>query len=203
MRYFYRFLYFALLLLAACSPAPVTEAVSTGMPVPGESPTEMVVATVSPESSLPDTTVLPLTTHTDPANGFSFDYPSGWMLDAVALGDRAPSGIQLTSWTHEPGMVAEVAEGGTLMNIVVQLWDPKSDLEAFAATRLQAWEASGFAVNSSEDITLANGQLAKEFVIQAPDGPGYFLLTTLGENYLVASGSGDIESIRLVARSIR
>jgi hypothetical protein len=208
MKYLYSFLLFPLLILSACgsveaSPSTVSDRASTGMPVPGESPTEMVVATSSPEPTRAETPGLPFTTYTDPASGYSFDYPTSWMLDAIVLGDRAPSGIQLTSWAHEPGMISEVFEGGTIMNINIQLWDPKSDLEAFAATRLQAWDASGFLVISSEDLTLANGQLAKEFVIQSPDGPGYFLLTMLGENYLVASGNGDLEMVRRVARSIR
>lgn len=190
-----------IILSASCSPAPVKEEtplpapVEIGMPVPstdgGPAPvaTEMVVTEV--------------TTRVDEAYGYQFDYPSAWMLDAVVPGSRAPGGYQLTSWTHEPGMISEVAPGGTVMNIWIQLWDPKADLAAFVEQRKSAWEASGIAIVSEEDLTLANGESAKEFVIESAGHSSYMLLTVLGENYLVASGDGDLELVRQVARSLR
>jgi len=52
-----------------------------------------------------------LVSYRDPESSLAFDFPAGWMLDKVVMGERAPSGFQLTSWAHEPGMVSEVPEG--------------------------------------------------------------------------------------------
>lgn len=201
-----RILLFTLLLaliLAACAPAPAASqtppptdegVISAPMPVilPDGSPaavTEMVVAEIA--------------TYTDDAYNFSFDYPVEWMLDVIVLGDRAPHSIQLTSWTHDPGMIEEVTEGGTVVNVIVQLWGPKGDLAAFVQQRKDAWSASGISILLEEEVTLADGRLAREFVVQSADGEGYFFFTVLGDQYLVISGSGDIESIRAVALSLR
>jgi hypothetical protein len=200
-----------LLILAACTSAgqeqtppptalteePASAPVEMDMPLPstdGEpvpAVTEMVVA----EN---------LSTHTDETYAYSFDYPVEWMLDPIAFGARAPGGYQLTSWAHEPGLISEVPADGTLMNILVQLWDPKADLAAFVEQRKTAWEASGIQITSEADVTLASGAPAREFTVNGPDGvPGYFLFSVIGEDYLVASGNGDIELIRQVARSLR
>lgn len=189
-----------LALLAACAPqadmtpppAPVDMEVplpsSDGEPTPA--PTEMITVQTA--------------SHTDPVRAYTFDYPAAWTLDPLSFGERAPGGYQLTSWAHEPGMVSEVPADGTLMDIFVQLWDPKADLPAFIAQRKAAWEASSIEIVSEESLTLANGQPAVEFVTRALDGaPGYFLLTLNGEDYLVASGSGDLDLVRFTARSLR
>jgi hypothetical protein len=90
------------------------------------------------------------------------------------------------------------------MNILVQLWDPKADLSAFVEQQKAAWDASGFEIVSEADVTLASGQPAKEFVTVASDGSSsYFLFSVIGEDYLVVSGNGDLERIRLVARALR
>ena len=203
MKFTYLLTPIALILVASCAPAPtpVTEvtpepAVELGMPV---LPTEGGVI-----PAVTEMVVTGMTSYTDEAGGYSFDYPSEWMLDPIVLGSRAPGGYQLTSWAHDPGMISEVQPGGTVMNIYIQLWEPHNDLEAFIAQHSLSWESSGTTVLSEESFTLANGQPAKEFVLQGPDGAqSYLLYATLGENYLVASGNGDIETIRAVARSIR
>lgn len=188
------------LTLFACAPATtepslsVTEfVVDSGMPVPltegDATPTEMVVSE--------------LATYTDETYGFTFDYPTGWMLDVVKLGDRAPQAVQLTSWTHEPGLISEVAEDGTSLNIVVQLWDPKGDLAAFVQQRKDAWTNSLISIVSQEELTLAGGRVVQEFMVESTDGQAYTLLTVLGDQYLVFSGAGDLEAIRQVARSLR
>lgn len=174
------------------TPESISPPTDMGMPVPQEGnepvPTEMVA--------------IELVSYRDPESGLAFDFPADWMLDKVVLGERAPSGFQLTSWVHEPGMVSEVPEGGTILNILVQRWDPKGDLAAFSENRKIAWESSGFTILSENNLTLANGQPAIEFIVQAPDDQAYHLFSTLGEEYLVISGSGDIESIAQIAHSI-
>jgi hypothetical protein len=144
-----------------------------------------------------------LVSYQNPESGLAFDFPAGWMLDEVILGSRAPFGIQLTSWAHEPGMVSEVPEGGTILNILVQQWDPKGDLTAFGENRKVAWQASGFAILSENNLTLSNGAPAVEYSVQTPDALAYHLFSTLGEHYLVVSGSGDLDRIARIARSIR
>lgn len=209
-------------LLGACSPAaapapatlipdtpaptqPIAAEPTTAEQTAGES-TAAPTATDAPPAvtPTPQPTAVAMTTHTDAESGFTFDYPADWMLDSIVLGSRAPAGYQLTSWSHDPGMVSEVPADGTIMNIAVQLWDPKGDLSAFVENRKTAWEASGIAILSEEEIVLGNGSPARAFTVQGSDQAlGYFLFTILGENYLVASGNGDLESIALVSKSIR
>jgi hypothetical protein len=182
---------------------PVTTvllATACGIPsTPVFEPPGAMATTTGPTS----TPALALSTHQDPTYGYSFDYPASWMLDEIKLGERAPAGYQLTSWIHAPGMVSEVIEGGTIMNISIQLWEPKGDLHAFVEHRKLAW-VSPTTIVSEEDATLSNGSPAKVFIVRGADGAeSYVLLTTLGEDYLFASGDGDLQMLDLVARSIR
>lgn len=195
------------LLLVACvttQPVPITQPTNTALPL---EPLETDTPAAPAETVPPDPTATPaveLTTYQDVIYAFEFDFPSAWMLDSLVLGSRAPSAYQLTSWAHEPGMISDIPEHGTMMNIAVQFWDPKADLHAFIGQRITAWEASGISIVNEEDLILANGNAAKSFVVKVSDNSeSYFLFTTLGENYLVASGSGDLEMCDLVARSIR
>lgn len=181
------------------SPPPVVDvepvAVDMGMPVPS--------VDGEPASNVPEMIAIELTTHTDETYGYTFDYPSAWMLDAVAFGSRAPGGYQLTSWQHEPGMISEMLPDGTVVNILVQFWDPKADLSAFIAQRRSAWLNSGIEIVFDESVKLAGEKPAREFVTTSQGERGYTLFTTLGENYLVVSGTGDLEAVRKVAWSLR
>jgi len=188
------------ILSAACSPAPAQE---TPLPQPVDSGMPLPPIDDSPAPSATEMVVTDITTYIDDAGGYRFDYPSAWMLDEVVFGSRAPGGYQLTSWAHEPGLISEVAPDGTVMNILIQLWDPKADLAAFVQQRKSAWASSGIAIVSEEDLTLANGAPAKEFVTESQGQIGYSLFSVLDENYLVASGEGELDLIRQVARSLR
>ena len=198
------FILFFLIFAGACAPVqvPLSEVPSdepavldVGMPVPP--------ADGEPVTDLPEMIAVELTTHTDPAYGYTFDYPSAWMLDAVVYGSRALGGYQITSWQHEPGMISEVLPDGTVVNIVLQLWDPKADLPAFIEQRKFAWVNSGIEVIFDENVTLAGGKPAREFVTESQGERSYTLFTTLGENYLVVSGTGDLEAVRSIAWSLR
>ena len=200
-------------LSAACSPVRTQEEVSQppalsvepssgetttvdmGMPVPP--------ADGEPTVDIPEMIAVELTTHTDETYGYTFDFPSAWMLDAVVYGSRAPGGYQITSWTHEPGMISEVLPDGTVVNILLQLWDPKADLAAFIEQRKSAWLNSDFEIIFEEPVTLAGDKPAMEFVTTSQGQGTYTLFTTLGENYLVVSGTGDLEAVRSVAWSLR
>jgi len=191
------------LVLSACG--AVTPTRIADRPIESTIPV-LPTETAIPTATIPAPTATPaiaLTTHED-ASGYTFDYPSEWMLDVLVFGSRAPGGYQITSWAHDPGMVSDVPADGTIINILVQLWDPKGNLDAFVAQRQLAWDASGIAIESEEEHTLENGNLAKAFVVKGADGAkGYFMFSTFGENYLVVSGNGDLEMIDLVARSMR
>jgi hypothetical protein len=198
------YMLFLLIVAAACTPVQVPQAeapsvepavVDVSMPVPTEEG--------EPVTDLPETIAVEMTTHTDQTYGYTFDYPSAWMLDAVVYGSRAPGGYQITSWQHEPGMIAEVLPDGTVVNIVLQLWDPKADLPAFIEQRKFAWVNSGIEVIFDESVMLAGEKPAREFVTVSQGERGYTLFTTLGENYLVVSGTGDLEAVRSVAWSLR
>ena len=158
--------------------------------------------------SIPNVTEIPtetiaLQTYEDADYGFTFDYPAAWMLDVIALGDRAPHSIQLTSWTHEPGQISEVQAGGTVVNVTIQLWDPQGDLAAFVEQRKTAWDASGITIVLQEQLLLSGDRVAQAFIVMSSEEESYFFFTVLGEQYLVVSGSGDIEAIRQLAQSLR
>jgi hypothetical protein len=181
-----------MLVLCACS-APVIQ----DTPVPA-------AATQVPAATPTLTPAVELLTYTDQAAGFSFDYPKDWMLESGTFGARA-AGVQLTSWTHPAGQISdETPPGGSRLDVLVQLWDPKGDLPAFSQQRTSAWEASGITVISEADLTLSGARAARQFVVQGADGAqGYFLFTTLGEDYLVFSGNGDLALLGQIARSLR
>ena len=205
-----RFILFTLV-ISACGKAaqqPSVPALTTSQPVvetPLEDTAELQTGVPTPLP--PVATELPqwqISTHQDPTYGFTFDYPVEWFVDQISFGSRAPASYQLTSWDHEPGLVDKVPAGETIMNITIQLWDPKNDLQGFIDSRMMAWEASGFTITKTEDLVLKNGNPAKAYQVTTPDGSaGYFLFSTVGEDYLVISGNGNLELIDLVARSLR
>jgi len=199
-------------LISAC--VPVRSEVEVSLPpvvvepaADGSAPVEMGMPVPSvdgePASNVPEMIATELTTHTDADYGYTFDYPSAWMLDGIVLGSRAPGGYQITSWQHEPGLVSETLPDGTAINIVLQLWDPKGDLPAFVAQQSRVWDIPEREIVFEEAVTLADGRPAHEFLVKTEGQEGYTLFTTLGENYLVVSGTGDIEAIRQVAWSLR
>jgi hypothetical protein len=183
---------FLVLVLCACGATPVSNTPTALPPTP--EPTAAPTALPAPETL----------TYTDEDSGFSFDYPKDWMLESGAFGARA-SGVQLTSWTHPAGQIPdETPPGGSRLDVLVQLWDPKGDLQAFSEQRKSAWDASGITITSEEDLTLSGGRAAKQFIVQSVDGtPGYFMFTTLGEDYLVFSGNGDVTLLSQIAQSLR
>lgn len=89
------------------------------------------------------------------------------------------------------------------MDVNVLLWDPKNDLDAYIAVRKQAWSASGFDILSEEETMLTGEWRAARFWIQAPEEQAFFLITTLGERYLVLSGSGDLKLLDEISRTLR
>jgi hypothetical protein len=144
------------------------------------------------------------TQYRNAAAGFEFDYPSQWTVgpdQQYSRGGVTP----LTSWTRQADVLPDATPPGeTRLDATVQLWDPKGDLEAFIGQRQAAWDSSGIAVISEERWALEDGRAAAAFVVQGSDGAeAYFFLTTLGDNYLVLSGEGDLALLGEIAHTVR
>ncbi len=166
-------------LLAACAPALATKP-------PTAPPTSVPMTAAVPAVTAPALAA----TYRDEANGFELDYPSGWSTHPNSVIGSRGSQAQLLS----PGTTAEsLAAGGSRLSITIYQWDPKSDLGAFIAHRREAWDASGFKVRDGSLTQLADGRPAADFLVEPPDGTvSYFLLTTLGDQYLELAGEGDL-----------
>jgi hypothetical protein len=112
--------------------------------------------------------------------------------------------VQLTSWQHAPGSITEVPAGESILQVQVLQWDPKGDLPAYLAQRRSAWEASGIQILSELQRALPGIGEAMEYTVQGTDGgQGYFLIAALGDQYLTASGSGDLTRLAEIARTLR
>ena len=204
MRSTVRWIWIAAAGLAACGRATA----ASPAPRPTEAPQPSAI--VEP-SALPEPTATPApalsfeaATYTDAAAGFEFDYPAPWTVGPTEQQSRA--GITaFTSWDRPSDVLpGEIPPGETRMDATVQLWDPKGDLEAFLAQRTGAWSASGNTVVSEERSTLADGRSTASYVVRDSDGAlAYFFFTTLGDDYLVLSGSGDLVLLAEIAGTLR
>ena len=94
-------------------------------------------------------------------------------------------------------------EGSTRVNATIYQWDPKNDLAAFVANQKTAWESSGITVLEEEQLVLDLGLPAVRFRVQAPDADLIFLMTPLGDQYLVLSGEGDLELVNEIVGRLR
>lgn len=133
-----------------------------------------------------------MTTYADPANGILFEHPANWQPDLEETGSR--------------GYIKQfAAPDGSLIALTLQDWDPKGDLAAFVETRKTAWGASGMTILDEQAWTLADDHPALRFIIRSADGSedAFFLITTLGERYLTLSGSGDLDILATVAKSLK
>lgn len=133
--------------------------------------------------------------------GFELQYPQEWMLDEGVLGSRA-FGASLTSWEHPAGQIDQVPEGESILSVTVYQWDPKNDLDAYVQTRMRdAWSASGIQILSEEVIPLGGDQRSVTFTVRNETDmeEAFFLVTLAGDQYLVLSGSGDLELLKEIA----
>ena len=144
------------------------------------------------------------TIYQDAENGFSFDYPAQWAFDGGEQHSRG-SYVQFYSWDWQPGdMVDSIPAGETVLTVLVNLWDPKNDLEAFIANRKLAWENSGILILVAEPVLLGDDHPARQYIVQGADGmQGFFLFTAIGERYLTLSGSGDLQLLAEISSTLR
>lgn len=189
------------LVLPACAPAETPVAT----PEPPASPTTVATEPpAEPTSTEPAGPSFEAAVYRDEIAGFEFDYPMGWYVGPLQQQSRG--GITaFTSWERPTDILPGETPGGeTRLDATIQLWDPKGDLAAFVEQRLTAWEASGIEVQSQEEWALSDGRPGRGFTVAGSDGAqAYFFFTTIGDNYLVLSGSGDLALLAEIGHSVR
>lgn len=202
----------------ACSPAATSTPTGSGSDVPQETPmpvdlptamstSENVSAEVPTNTAAiqpePSRAALSFTaaTYQNKTNGFELDYPADWTL----IPDKVIGSRGSTSQLFSPGSSAEtLLEGGTQVSVTVYQWDPRNDLSAYINHRKLAWEGSGSSIISENSGTLADGRGQVSFTVQAADDQqAFFLFTTVGENYLEISGTGDLALVKEIAQTMR
>lgn len=194
---------FLAFIVSACGPA--SHQPPADLPTPMVYTTRMPTATIIPSDTpgIAQVSFEPAT-YRDEAASFELDYPSSWTADSPQVGGDRGYFAQITSWSRNPGELPEyVPAGETIMSINVLLWDPKNALDEFIDVRKQGWVASGFEILLEEEWTLAGDWKAFHFLIQTPEEEASFLITTIGERYLLISGSGDLDVLVEIARTLR
>lgn len=162
---------------------------------PVEVPTEIIPNGKLPAASFESRTYLNETV------GFALDYPAGWSVNEAVVGSRG-SQVQFLS-SPDLADLAVLPEGATRVSATLYQWDPKNDLAAFVTNQKNAWEASGFTILEEEPLTLELGLAATQFTIQTPDANVLFLITTIGDQYLVLSGEGNLELAQEIVQRVR
>lgn len=204
MKRIFLVLAFIVSILSACVVSPTNTMpapVETQIPVvpvstePASAPTEMIPNAKLPAASFESRTYINDTV------GFALDYPAGWSVNEAVIGSRG-SQVQFLS-SPELADMATLPEGGTRVSATVYQWDPKNDLAAFVANQKNAWQASGFSILEEEQLTLDLGLPAVQFTIQTPEANSVFLITAIGDQYLVLSGEGNLDLVKEIVRRVR
>lgn len=197
------FVFIAVMVLATCSGPEINPAPSLGesdivVPAPHDEP----APTLSHRELEPKLPGPPFEAETFIHDaGFALDYPAGWTVNEAAIG---PRGTQV-QFLSAPGLaeVESLPDGATRLSATIYQWDPKNDLEAYAANWKTAWEASGFEVLSEEQLILELGLPAVQFIVKTPDAEVLFLVAALQDQYLVVSGEGNLELVKEIAGRVR
>jgi hypothetical protein len=133
--------------------------------------------------------------------GFALDYPAGWTVNEAVVGSRG-SQVQFLS-SPDLANLSVLPEGASRVSATVYQWDPKNDLAAFIANQKSAWESSGFTILEEQPLTLELGLPATQFTIQTPEATSIFLITAVGDQYLVLSGEGNLELVKEIVQRVR
>jgi hypothetical protein len=191
-------------LLSACTatalattPAPARTDIFVTAPATEPIPTSTAAI---PNAKLP-AAPFEAETYINGTAGFALDYPAGWTVREMAIGERG-SQVQFLS-SPDLAEAATVPAGQTRVVAAIDQWDPKNDLAAFVAQRKTAWEASGFTILEEQSLTLELGLQAVEFTVQTAESTVIFLIAALPERYLVLSGEGDLELAKEIVERVR
>jgi len=205
MKRFLIFLFFIPAFIAlACSPFISSRQSGPILEEPQAVVIETMLAPPTPEPLPIPEPFFPKAIYQDTNNNFEFDHPASWAFDD---GEQHSRGyyVQFYSWDWQPGDVFEtIPPGETVLSVIVNYWDPKNDLEAYVSQRKSAWESSGAAILSEERIILSGDRPAAQFTLLSAEGAqSYILFTTVGEQYLTISGSGDLALLAGIAHTLR
>ncbi len=181
--------------LSACMVPP-----TASMPAPEITEAPLAPTEVVPDAKLPAAS-FESRTYINDTVGFALDYPAGWTVNEAVVGDRG-SQVEFLS-SPDLADVSVLPEGATRVSAAVYQWDPKNDLAAFVAHQKSAWDASGFTILEEEPRTLELGLPATQFTVQTPDASVVFLVTALGDQYLVLSGEGNLELVKEIVQRVR
>jgi hypothetical protein len=133
--------------------------------------------------------------------GFALDYPAGWTVNEAVTGVRGTQMQFLSS--PELADLETLPAGATRVSATVYQWDPKNDLAVFVANQKTAWNASGFAILEEEQLVLELGLPAMQFAVQTPETNVIFLITAIGDQYLILSGEGNLELVNEIVQRVR
>jgi hypothetical protein len=162
---------------------------------PAAAPTEAMPNPKLPTSSFESRTYI----H-EPV-GFALDYPAGWTVNEAVIGSRG-SQVQFLS-APDLADVSVLPEGATRVTATIYQWDPKNDLTAFTANQKNAWDSSGFTILEEESLILELGLPATRFTLQTPEANVVFLITAIGDQYLVLSGDGNLDLVKEIVGRLR
>ena len=199
------FIVFMLVLwLATCGPKPespaeappsqpIVPATVTTVPL---TPTEAAV----PAGKLP-APPFPAKLYVSTSGGFALDYPDGWTVSEMTVGERGSQILFLSS--PDLAQAATIPAGGTRIAANIYQWDPKNDLAAYIQQRKTGWEASGFSILEEQPLTLELGLPAVLFTVRTPEADVVYLVAALQDQYLVLSGEGDLDLARTILQRVR
>src|SRR5215217_3790677 len=189
------FIVFVLVLwLATCGPKPQAP-VDAPPAQPIVPATETAVPPTLTEALVPEGKLaappFPAKLYVSKTGGFAMDYPDGWTVSEMVVGERGSQ----TRFLSSPELVdaATIPAGSTRVVANIYQWDPKNDLAAYVQQRKIAWEASGFNILEEQPVTLELGLPAILFTVRSPDTDVVYLVAALQDQYLVISGEGDLE----------
>jgi hypothetical protein len=164
-------------------------------------PTPMILPSETP--AIPELSFEPAT-YRDEDAGFEFDYPASWVADSPQVVGPRGTSAQITSFPREPGELPEVIPPDeTIMAVTVLLWDPKNDLNQFVDLRKQGWVDSNSEILQEERLTITGDWEAFRFLLRTPQQDVFYLITTVGERYLLLSGTGDLDLLGEMAGTLR
>jgi hypothetical protein len=85
----------------------------------------------------------------------------------------------------------------------VNLWEP-NNLDGYAGKHEESWLHTGSTIASREEWMLAGDHRTIRYLTQPLSGGRHFvLITTVGDRYLRLSGSGDLDLLAEIARTVR
>ena len=192
----------SMMLATACVPAVTSvPAVNTVVPlvtnVPTITSTPPIEDSVNPK--LPAAS-FKSETYINEEFGFALDYPAGWTVNDSTIDDRPQIQFLSSPEISESGVLPE---GASRVIAVIYDWEPKNDLPAFIAYWKTTWESSGFTIVEEQPLVLDLGLNAVQFTIKTPDSSAVVLITTLGDQYMILSGEGDLELAKEIVQGLR